>query len=175
MARAIITPELIAGLTPRPKLFDVTGIGFPGFGCRILPSGRKYWFYRFRRGASVRMVSLGWATCISLPTALSRYKLCKKRKDAGEDIKGPNANAEEADFLLVQLNEIFDYGQNLPPSVGSEPTIEEFADHFRVHSAAVKKLAGYNLLKCIQRDDKISVIAYPRAITTFCHNGRSFH
>jgi hypothetical protein len=174
MTRAIITPELIAGLTPRPKLFDITGIGFPGFGCRILPSGRKYWFYRFRRGASVRMVNLGWATWISLHTALSRYKRYKNRKDAGEDVKGPNVNAEEADYLLIQLYEIFDFGRDLPIPVRNEPTIEEFADHFRVHPASVKKLAGYNLLKCVKRDDAIRVIAYPRAITTFCHTGRSF-
>jgi len=174
MTRVIITQELIAGLTPRPKLFDVTGIGFPGFGCRILPSGRKYWFYRFRRGASVRMVNLGWATWISLHTALSRYKRYKKRKDAGEDLKGSNVNVEEADYLLVQLYEIFDFGRDLPLNVRNEPSIEKFADHFRVHVSAVKILAGYNLLKCVKRRDEIRVINYPRAITTFCENGLHF-
>jgi hypothetical protein len=174
MARHFITPELIAGLTPRPKLFDITGIGFPGFGCRILPSGRKYWFYRFRRGASVRMVKLGWTTYLRLPSALSRYKRYKNRKDAGEDVKGPNVNAEEADYLLIQLIEIFDYGYDLPLSVRNEPTIDKFADHFRVHPASVKILAGYSLLKCVRRDDEIRVIAYPRAILTFRNNGRSF-
>ena len=174
MARQYITQELVDGLTPKEKLFDVTGIGFPGFGCRILPSGRKYWFYRYRIGASVRMAHLGWATWISLHTALSRYKRYKVRKDAGEDVKGRNLDAEEADFLLIQLHEIFDYGRDLPLSVRDEPAIEIFADHFRVHVSSVKILAGYNLLKCVKRDDEIRIIVYPKAITTFCHNGRSF-
>ena len=174
MARHYITQELVDELTPKEKLYDITGIGYPGFGVRVLPSGRKYSFYRYRIKNSVRMVKLGWTTCLSLPSALSRYKRYKNRKDAGEDVKGPNVNNEEADYLLIQLYEIFDFGRDLPIPVRNEPTIDEFADHFRVHPASVKKLAGYNLLKCVQRDDEIRVIAYPRAITTFCHTGRSF-
>jgi hypothetical protein len=171
MARHYITQELVDELTPKDKLYDITAIGYPGFGVRVLPSGRINYFYRYRIKNSVRMAILGQASWMNYQSALHRYKKYKDLKDQGIEPKGVNPTAEEADFLFVELFMFFDRGKELPLSIRNEPTIEEFADHFRVHPAAVKKLAAYDQLKLFKSGEDVRVIPYPVTIKTSCRNG----
>jgi hypothetical protein len=172
MARHYITQELVDELKPREKLYDLTAIGHPGFGIRVQPSGRQNWFYRYRIKNSVRMAILGQASWMKLGPALTKYKKTRELwKTQGLEPRGVNPTAEEADFLFVELFMFFERGKELPLSIRNEPTIEEFADHFRVHPAAVKKLAAYDQLKLFKSGDNLRVIPYPITIKTSCRNG----
>jgi hypothetical protein len=172
VARCILTQELVDELTPKEKLYDITAIGYPGFGVRVLPSARKNYFYRYRIKNSVRMAILAQTSWMTLEGALTKYKKTRELwKTQGLEPRGVNPTAEEADFLFVELFMFFEYGKELPLSIRNEPTIEEFADHFRVHPAAVKKLAAYDQLKLFKSGDSLRVIPYPITIKTSCLNG----
>ena len=174
MARAIITKELVDELTPKEKLYDITAIGHPGFGIRVLPSGRKNWFYRYRIKNSVRIAILGQASWMKFETALKQYQIAKAKKDQGIEPKGVNPTRAEAEFLFYQLFRAFEHGNNLPAELQNEPTLEAFADHYKVHTAAVKKLAAYSLLKLYGKGEGVRVLAYPVAVMTAFWNGVEF-
>ena len=174
MTRCILTQALADELKPKDKLYDMTAIGHPGFGIRVLPSARKNWFYRFRIKNSVRMAILGQASWMKFETALKTYQIAKTKKDQGIEPKGVNPTLAEAEFLFYQLFKVFEHGNILPSDLQNEPTLEAFADYYKVHTAAVKKLAAYSLLKLYSKGEGVRVLPYPVAVMNAFWNGVEF-
>ena len=171
MTRCILTQGLIDELKPKEKRYDMTDIDHPGFGCRVLPSGRLNWFMRYRVKDSVRMVILGQTSWMRLGPALSKFKMFKNLRAQGEEPRGVNPTAEEADYMYYELFKIYDRGLSVPQQIQGEPEIEAFADFFKVHPAAVRKLAAYGQVKLIKNGDSVRVMAYPVTIKTSFVNG----
>ena len=86
--RMELTDEIVAKLQPRKQTYDATAAGDPGFGVRILPSGVKTWFYRYRIKDSVRLMRLGRTSWLNYAGALGQYKRARDERLRGFDPQG---------------------------------------------------------------------------------------
>ena len=117
------------------------------------------------------MVVLGQTSWMKLGPALAKFKTFKDLKAQGVEPRGVNPTAAEADYMYYELFKIYDRGLAVPRQIQGEPEIEAFADFFKVHPAAVKKLAAYGQVKLIKSGDSIRVMPYPVTIKTSFVNG----
>ena len=67
-----ITKRIVDSADPRPTEFFVWDTEIPGFGLRVLPSGRKGYVVQFRAGRRSRRVSLGPSTVLTCEQARNR-------------------------------------------------------------------------------------------------------
>jgi hypothetical protein len=166
MTRCLFTQELVDSLTPLENLFDMTAKGYPGFGLRTLPSGRKNWFYRYRIKDSVRMVILGQTSWMKLPQAFRLYGEARDQKWQGIDPKGQStacATIAEADHLYYELFTMIN-GKRFPEQLKNDTPLAEFARYFHVQPAAVKKLDTYQQLAVFEEDGQTLVRVFIHTI-----------
>lgn len=116
------------------------------------------------------MVILGQTSWMQLKPALKKYQIAKAEKDQGIEPKGVNPTLAEAEYLFYYMYKAYERGNNLPAELQNEPTLEAFADYYRVHTAAVKKLAAYGLFKIYSKDNNIHVLTYPVAVMNAFYN-----
>jgi integrase len=84
-SRARLTSNTIEGLTPRPKLYEITDGNCAGLKLRIRPSGSKVWAYRFYWGGRRQLLQLGTWPDMNLSTARERAIAARKLLRDGID------------------------------------------------------------------------------------------
>ena len=67
-----ITKRLVDALEPRSAEYFVWDSEIPGFGLRVLPSGRKGYVVQYRAGRRSRRISLGPSTVLTCEQARNR-------------------------------------------------------------------------------------------------------
>ena len=67
-----ITKRLVDAAEPRSAEYFVWDSEIPGFGLRVLPSGRKGYVVQYRAGRRSRRISLGPSTVLTCEQARNR-------------------------------------------------------------------------------------------------------
>ena len=80
-----ITKRLVDALEPRPAEYFVWDSEIPGFGLRVLPSGRKGYVVQYRAGRRSRRISLGPGTVLTCEQARNRATTIVAAARNGED------------------------------------------------------------------------------------------
>ena len=67
-----LTKRTIDAIEPQATEFFLWDEGIPGFGLRVMPSGRKSFVVQFRAGRRARRMSLGPSTVLTCDQARTR-------------------------------------------------------------------------------------------------------
>ena len=67
-----LTKRIVDAIEPQPTEFFLWDEGIPGFGLRVMPSGRKSFVVQFRAGRTARRMSLGPSTILTCDQARTR-------------------------------------------------------------------------------------------------------
>jgi len=95
-----LTGNAITGLKPREALYEVTDPGSAGLKLRVMPSGSKYWFFRFYWRNRRQRLALGQWPAVGLAEARARAQKAREMLDESIDprkagiFKRANARAE---------------------------------------------------------------------------------
>ncbi len=87
MKRKITNPVADA-LKPRAKAYECMDTIIPGFGIRVLPSGVKSYFFRYRFRGKRNRIKLGRATATNIADAREKARRHFSAVDNGEDPAG---------------------------------------------------------------------------------------
>ncbi len=74
-----LTKRIIDAVEPQATEFFLWDEGIPGFGLRVMPSGRKSFVVQFRAGRRARRMSLGPCTVLTCDQARTRAITCVGR------------------------------------------------------------------------------------------------
>ena len=80
-----LTKRLVDAAEARPAEYFVWDSEIPGFGLRVLPSGRKGYVVQYRAGRRSRRISLGPGTVLTCEQARTRAITVVAAARNGED------------------------------------------------------------------------------------------
>jgi integrase len=80
-----LTKRIVDAIEPQPTEFFLWDEGIPGFGVRVMPSGRKSFVVQFRAGRRARRMSLGPSTVLTCDQARTRAITIIAAVKNGED------------------------------------------------------------------------------------------
>lgn len=80
-----LTKRVVDAIEPQPTEFFLWDEGIPGFGLRVMPSGRKSFVVQFRAGRRARRMSLGPSTVLTCDQARTRAITIIAAVKNGED------------------------------------------------------------------------------------------
>jgi integrase len=80
-----LTKRIVDAIEPQPIEFFLWDEGIPGFGVRVMPSGRKSFVVQFRAGRRARRMSLGPSTVLTCDQARTRAITIIAAVKNGED------------------------------------------------------------------------------------------
>ena len=80
-----LTKRIVDAIEPQPTEFFLWDEGIPGFGLRVMPSGRKSFVVQFRAGRRARRMSLGPSTVLTCDQARTRAITIIAAVKNGED------------------------------------------------------------------------------------------
>ena len=80
-----LTKRTIDAIEPQATEFFLWDEGIPGFGLRVMPSGRKSFVVQFRAGRRARRMSLGPSTVLTCDQARTRAITIIAADKNGED------------------------------------------------------------------------------------------
>jgi integrase len=97
-----LTKRLVDAAETRPAEFFVWDSEIPGFGLRVLPSGRKGYVVQYRAGRRSRRISLGPSTVLTCEQARSRAITIVAAAKTGDD----PASRRDADRRAITIKEL---------------------------------------------------------------------
>jgi integrase len=102
-----LTKRIVDAIEPQPTEFFLWDEGIPGFGLRVMPSGRKSFVVQFRAGRRARRMSLGPSTVLTCDQARTRAITIIAAVKNGEDPAADRAAKRNA-ATVNDLAERFD-------------------------------------------------------------------
>jgi integrase len=102
-----LTKRIIDAVEPQATEFFLWDEGIPGFGLRVMPSGRKSFVVQFRAGRRARRMSLGPSTVLTCDQARTRAITIIAAVKNGEDPAADRAAKRNA-ATVRELAERFD-------------------------------------------------------------------
>jgi integrase len=102
-----LTKRLVDASETRPTEYFVWDSEIPGFGLRVLPSGRKGYVVQYRAGRRSRRISLGPSTVLTCEQARSRAMTIISAARNGEDPAAERDAGRKA-ITVKELAERFD-------------------------------------------------------------------
>jgi hypothetical protein len=102
-----LTKRIIDAAEPQPTEFFLWDDSIPGFGLRVLPSGRKGYVVQYRTGRRSRRISLGPNTVLTCEQARSRAITIVAAARNGED-PAAERDARRNAATVRELAERFD-------------------------------------------------------------------
>ena len=102
-----LTKRLVDAAETRPGEYFVWDSEIPGFGLRVLPSGRKGYVVQFRAGRRSRRISLGPSTVLTCEQARNRAISIVAAARNGEDPAAERDAGRKA-ITVKELAERFD-------------------------------------------------------------------
>jgi integrase len=102
-----ITKRLVDATEPRPAEYFVWDTDIPGFGLRVLPTGRKSYVVQYRVGRRSRRISLGPCSVLSCDQARNRAIAAVASAKNGED-PAAQRDADRKAITVRQLAARFD-------------------------------------------------------------------
>ena len=102
-----LTKRLVDAAETRPTEYFVWDSEIPGFGLRVLPSGRKGYVVQYRAGRRSRRISLGPSTVLTCEQARSRAMTIISAARNGEDPAAERDAGRKA-ITVKELAERFD-------------------------------------------------------------------
>lgn len=117
-----LTKRTVDAIEPQPTEFFVWDESIPGFGLRVMPSGRKSFVVQYRAGRRPRRMSLGPSTVLTCDQARTRAITIIAAVKNGEDPAADRASKRNA-ATVSDLAERFDkehIAVRLKPSTAKE-------------------------------------------------------
>jgi hypothetical protein len=102
-----LTKRIVDAIEPQATEFFLWDEGIPGFGLRVMPSGRKSFVVQFRAGRRARRMSLGPSTVLTCDQARTRAITIIAAVKNGEDPAADRAAKRNA-ATVNDLAERFD-------------------------------------------------------------------
>jgi Arm DNA-binding domain len=97
-----LTKRVVDAAEVRAREYFIWDEDLPGFGLRVLPSGRKRYIIQYRAGRRSRRISLGPATVLTCEQARSRAIIIIAATKNGED----PAARRDADRRAITVKEL---------------------------------------------------------------------
>lgn len=104
-----LTKRIIDAVEPQATEFFLWDEGIPGFGLRVIPSGRKSFAVQFRAGRRARRMNLGPSTVLTCDQARTRAITCVGRMNGSSR---PTADTRPTESAAVQLSPKRPFRQN---------------------------------------------------------------
>lgn len=98
MSRVPFTHKSLSGLNPKDRPYEVLDPALPGFGLRVLPTGKKVFFVRHRISGQRERLGL-WGPLLSLEEA---RKKAKARLKSGTPTSVPDEVVQDDGSLLLR-------------------------------------------------------------------------
>jgi integrase len=117
-----LTKRIVDAIEPQPTEFFIWDESIPGFGVRVMPSGRKSFVVQYRAGRRPRRMSLGPSTVLTCDQARTRAITIIAAVKNGEDPAADRAAKRNA-ATVTDLAERFDkehISVRLKPSTAKE-------------------------------------------------------
>lgn len=99
-----LTKRIIDAVEPQATEFFLWDEGIPGFGLRVMPSGRKSFVVQFRAVRRARRMSLGPATVLTCDQARTRAIACVGRMNGSSRPKAVSRHGNDAAQQLPQTS-----------------------------------------------------------------------
>ena len=142
-----LTKRTVDAIEPQATEFFIWDESIPGFGLRVMPSGRKSFVVQYRAGRRPRRMSLGPSTVLTCDQARTRAITIIAAVKNGEDPAADRAAKRNA-ATVSDLAERFDIGGD--PREAMDCSLVGF-DEGRADLVAVADLSADNVFGAAQQ------------------------